>query len=139
MSESIETEVSDDVGRKLMSSCNNPLPSGDATPSVEAGDEPDTTFAKFGSGRFFHPSHVVDVDSAKWNSDYSKRLEANLERFKKLGLYSKLQEMGIIYDPTQFRKSYSMKKNPEGGIAVLHGGSEVYDETEKSFDSAYGE
>ena len=61
-------------------------------------------------------------------------MERNLERFKELGLYSQLQDLGIVYDPKQFQKSHVIANMPNGKQVSVDGNMDSYDEAERQFD-----
>lgn len=112
----------------------------DNTPAMISEDTLSETIAKRNnsvvnpSSDSIHYCGVIDVDNAKWNKGYAKRMEDNLERFKNLGLYSALQEMGIIYDERQFRKSHVISTGSDGKQVALSGNDDSYDEAERQFD-----
>lgn len=78
---------------------------------------------------------AIDIDNSEWNRKYASRMEKNLERFKELGLYRRLQEIGILYDEEQFKRTYSVIQDENGRQTQMNigkGGS--YDEIESQFD-----
>ena len=79
-------------------------------------------------------STTIDIDDAKWQKDYAAKMERNLERFKELGLYEQLQNMGIVYDPKQFQKSHIIMNASGGKQVSADGGMDSYDEAERQFD-----
>ena len=79
-------------------------------------------------------STTINIDDAKWQKDYAAKMERNLERFKELGLYSQLQDLGIVYDPKQFQKSYVIANMPNGKQVSADGNMDSYVEAERQFD-----
>lgn len=79
-------------------------------------------------------STTIDIDDAKWQKDYAAKMERNLERFKELGLYSQLQDLGIVYDPKQFHKSHAIANMPDGKQVLTDGDMDSYEEAERQFD-----
>lgn len=85
-------------------------------------------------------STTIDIDNAKWQKEYSEKMDRNLDRFKELGLYSQLQEMGILYDEKQFRKTRMIlsggksyvEPNPSNDVNLNFDDS--YEDVEKQFD-----
>jgi hypothetical protein len=79
-------------------------------------------------------STTIDIDEAKWQKDYAAKMERNLERFKELGLYSQLQDLGIVYDPKQFQKRHVIANMPDGKQVSADGDIDSYAEVERQFD-----
>lgn len=79
-------------------------------------------------------STTIDIDDAKWQKDYAAKMERNLERFKELGLYSQLQDLGIVYDPKQFQKNHVIANMPDGKQVSTDGDMDSYEEVERQFD-----
>ena len=80
-------------------------------------------------------SVVVNIDNAKWEKEYEERQEKNLQRFKDLGLYKQLQELGIIYDPEQFKKSHVLLNDGKNEHVIDDNDRSVYDKVESEFDN----
>lgn len=87
-----------------------------------------------------YASTTIDIDNAKWQKDYSEKMDRNLDRFKELGLYSQLQEMGILYDERQFQKTRMILSGGKSYVEPnpsYDGNSNLdvsYEEVEKQFD-----
>lgn len=77
---------------------------------------------------------TIDVDNAKWQKEYSAKMDSNLERLKELGLYDKLQELGIVYDEKQFQKNHIILGSQHDRQSVVNGKMDTYDEVERQFD-----
>lgn len=96
----------------------------------------DETYAKRRSDVQYSAS-AIDVDNAEWNKKYASKMENNLKRFKELGLYRQLQELGILYDEEQFKRTYSVCQDENGRQTQTNvGRGDSYDEVESQFDDA---
>ena len=81
-----------------------------------------------------YQSTIIDIDDAQWNKKYAEKMERNLEKFKELGLYKQLQDLGIVYDESQFKKNHIIFNSSSGKQVSVDGAMDSYDEAERQFE-----
>lgn len=129
----MENEIDRKISEKYMKNC--PGFGNDVEIDVmEPEKTVEETYAKRHS-KIQYSASSIDIDNAEWQQEYAKRMNKNLERFKELGLYKQLQDIGIIYDEKQFQRTYGIGHDEKGHQTQTNlGRNDSYDDIESQFD-----